>query len=310
MKRFLLAGSLACLPLAASAWDAAGHMLVGQIAWEHTRPAAREKVSALVATLENTYNEGQAYNFITASCWMDDMRSKKGYAWSKWHYVDMAFTPSGAPCTIPPEGPHIVWAIDENLKTLRAAASTPAQMAEALAMLMHFTGDLHQPLHATEWNDRGGNGYLIHGIPFTDLFPGSVPNLHSFWDKAFRYDGRDGANVQLWQSPQIADRPKAAGEGVIAAEAAKITTAFPVESLPQLARPNTAANWACETHEIGCLAAYPLGPHPGNSAVIELQPEFVHRAGQIAQMRVALAGYRLAAVLNEVFAPEAPAASK
>ncbi|MGB8168965.1 MAG: S1/P1 nuclease [Chthoniobacteraceae bacterium] len=310
MKRLLAAGSLAFIPLVASAWDAAGHMLVGQIAWEHTRPAAREKVSALAATLENTFNEGQPYNFVTASCWMDDMRGKKGYAWSKWHYVDIAFTPSGAPCAIPDEGPHVVWAIDENLKTLRDAAATPAQLAEALAMLMHFTGDLHQPLHATDWNDRGGNGYLIHGIPFTDLFPGSVPNLHSFWDKAFRYDGRDGVNVQLWESPRIADRPKAPGEGVIAEQAAKIMAAFRPGSLPQLARHNTAANWACETHEVGCLAAYPLGPHPSDHEVIDLKPEFVQRAGQIAQMRVALAGYRLAAVLNEVFAPEAPAASR
>ena len=279
-------------------------MLVDQIAWEHTRPAAREKVSALVATLENTFNEGHAYNFITAGCWMDDMRSKKGYAWSKWHYVDLAFTPSGAPCSIPTEGPHVVWAIDANLQTLRDPAATPAQRAEAVAMLMHFVGDIHQPLHATDWNDRGGNGYLIHGVPFTDLFPGSVPNLHSFWDKAFRFEGRAGAIMQLWQSPPLAGRPKAPGEGVIAEHAGKIMAAFRPESLPELARPATAAHWAGESHGVGCLAAYPLGPHPSDHEVIELQPDFVHRAGQVAQVRVALAGYRLARVLNEVFAPE------
>lgn len=310
MRRVVLAALLALAPWPASAWDAAGHMLVGQIAWEHSKPAVREKVSALVATLENTYNQGQAYHFVTASCWMDDMRSKKGYAWSKWHYVDMPFTPSGAPSFLPAEGPHIVWAIDENLKTLRDPASTPAQMTEAVAMLMHFVGDIHQPLHTTDWNDRGGNGYLIHGIPFSDLFPGSVPNLHAFWDKAFRYDGRDGANVQVWESPQVADRPKAAGEGVIAEEAAKIMAAFRPGTLPELARANTAASWAFESHSIGCLAAYPLGPHPSDHEVVELKPDFVRRSGQIAQLRVALAGYRLATVLNEVFAPENAAATK
>ena len=41
MKRLIFAAALAMLPLGASAWDAAGHMLVGQIAWEHTKPAAR-----------------------------------------------------------------------------------------------------------------------------------------------------------------------------------------------------------------------------------------------------------------------------
>ncbi len=280
-------------------------MLVGQIAWEHTRPAAREKVSALVATLENAFNDGQSYNFITASCWMDDMRSKKGYAWSKWHYVDLPYTPSGAPCVIPAEGPHVVWAIEKNLQTLRDPAASAAQAAEAVGMLMHFVGDLHQPLHATDWNDRGGNGYLIHGVPFTDLFPGTVANLHAFWDKAFRFDGRDGAIVQLWQSPPIAGRPKAAGEGVIAEVAAKIIAAFPAESIAELARPAVAAQWAGESHGIGCLAAYPPGPHPGNHEVVALAPEFVHRAGQVAQLRVAIAGYRLARLLNELFAPEA-----
>ena len=280
-------------------------MLVDQIAWAHTLPVAREKVSALVATLENTFNEGQPYNFITAGCWMDDMRSKKGYAWSKWHYVDLAYTPSGAPCVIPTEGPHVVWAIDEKLKTLRNPAATPAQAAEAVAMLLHFVGDIHQPLHATEWGDRGGNGYLIHGVPFSDLFPGSVPNLHSFWDKAFRFDGREGAILELWRSPKIAERPKAAGEGVIAEEAGKIMAAFRPETLAELARPASAAHWAGESHGVGCLAAYPLGPHPSNAEVIELQPDFVQRAGQVAQLRVALAGYRLARLLNELFAPDA-----
>jgi hypothetical protein len=303
LKRALFAAGLAFLPLAAGAWDAAGHMLVDQIAWEGTKPAAREKVTALVADLENTYNGGQPYNFVTAACWMDDMRSKKGYAWGAWHFVDIAFTPSGAPCSIPPEGPHIVWAIEENLKTLRDSASTNAQRTEALAMLLHFVGDIHQPLHATDWNDRGGNSFLIHGVPFTDLFPGSVPNLHSFWDKAFRFDGRKGANVELWVSPKVGARPKAPGEGVIAAEAAKIMAAFRQGSLPQLNRPYTPAAWAFETHEAGCLAAYPLGPHPSDHEVVTLQPDFVHRAGQVAQLRIALAGYRLAQVLNELFAP-------
>ncbi len=289
----------------ALAWDAAGHMLVDEIAWEQTKPAARAKVSALVATLETTYNEGQAYNFITAGCWMDDMRAKKGYEWSKWHYVDAPYTPSGAPFTIPAEGPHIVWAIEQNLATLRNPASTPAEQSLAVAMLMHFVGDIHQPLHATDWNDRGGNGFLIAGVTFTDLVSRSAPNLHTLWDKGFRFTGRDGANIELWQSPGIAARPKAAGEGVIATEAAKIIAAFPSAGLPELAGPQSAAMWARESHTIGCLAGYPLGPHPSDHEVVTLAPEFISRTGQIAQMRVAAAGYRLAALLNDLFASDA-----
>jgi hypothetical protein len=236
---------------------------------------------------------------------MDDMRAKKGYAWGPLHYVDIAFTPSGSPCAIPMGEPNVVTAIEDDLKTLRDPASTPEQQTEALAMLMHFVGDIHQPLHATDWNDRGGNSFLIRGVPFTDLFPKSVPNLHTLWDKAFRFDGRDGTIVELWTGPAVADRPTAPGEGVIAEQAAKLMAAFRPGSLPELARPNTPAQWACETHTVGCLAAYPLGPHPSDHEVVTLEPEFVRRAGQVGQQRVALAGYRLAAVLNELFAPEA-----
>ncbi|MDB6150413.1 MAG: nuclease [Chthoniobacter sp.] len=310
MKARCLFGLLALTPLIASAWDAAGHMLVGQIAWEQTEPAAREKVEALVATLENTYNERQPYNFVTAGCWMDDMRSKKAYAWSKWHYVTIPFTPSGSPCPIPAEGPHVVWAIHESLKILRNPSAPAAEAAQALGMLIHFIGDLHQPLHATDRGDRGGNGFLIAGVPFTDLWPGTVANLHAFWDKAFRFDRGEGRIVESWASPALPDRPKKSGEGIIAEQARKIIAAFPVESLPQLNEVLTAEGWTRESHTIGCLAGYPVGPQPTNAEVVTLTPDFAHHAGQIAQLRVALAGYRLARLLNRTFAPDAVATPK
>jgi hypothetical protein len=276
-------------------------MLVGQVAWEKLTPAAREQTSALIKTLEKTYNEGNEYNFITAGCWMDDMRSKPGYAWSKWHYVTIPWTPSGSPCDIPAEGPHIVWAIDENLKTLRDPAATPEQRALALAMLIHFVGDLHQPLHATDRGDRGGNGFLIHGVPFTDLFPGTVANLHAFWDKAYGFDRGGTKIVATWLVPPIAERPRAPGEGIIAEQAAKIAAAYPAEAQWQLDAPATAAAWARESHLVGCLAGYPPGPQPSNAEIVELSPDFVERATQIGQQRIALAGYRLANLLNELF---------
>jgi hypothetical protein len=311
MKRLFLAACVALVPFTAPAWDAAGHMLVGEIAWQNLKPTARARVSELVKPLETTYNEKQTYNFVTATCWMDDMKGlKKGYLWGKWHYVDIAYTPSGSPCPIPTEGENIVWAIGENLKTLRNSAAKPEEQTQAMAMLIHFVGDIHQPLHAADWNDRGGNDFLIAGVPFTDLFPHSAANLHTLWDKGFRFDAKDNTIVELWQSPKIPDRPKAPGEGIIGEQAKKIMEAFPAESLIELKRPNNAEQWACESHTIACLFTYPVGPHPTNAEVIKLPPDYIHRAGQILQVRVALAGYRLAQVLNELYAPEsAPAAA-
>ena len=76
-RRILLA---VALPVVAHAWDPAGHMLVDQIAWTQLKPAARTRATDIARTIENTYNNAQPYNFVTAGAWMDDMRSKKGQA--------------------------------------------------------------------------------------------------------------------------------------------------------------------------------------------------------------------------------------
>jgi len=301
MPRITIIAALAIAPVSASAWDPAGHMLIGQIAWEQTTPEVRARVGYLAKSLENTYNENQPYNFVTAGCWMDDMRSKKGYAWSKWHYVNIDWTADGAAFELP-EPPHVVWALAESLKILKAPEVTPQKSAEALAMVMHFVGDIHQPLHATERNDRGGNGVLIHGVPFTDLWPGTVPNLHAFWDKAFRFDKGDGKIVELWQCPLTTDRPKAVGEGVIAEEAAKIATKFSAASLKEEIPQMDPIEWTRESHTVGCTDGYPAGFEPSDHHVVELSPEFAAKSRAIASRRIALAGYRLARVLNDALA--------
>ena len=125
-------------------------MLVGQIAWELSSPQVRSHVDEMVATLDSRYNDGQPYNFTTVSCWMDDLRAlpKKEYPWSAWHYVDSEKTDDGKDFKLPAP-PHIVWAIEENLKTLRNKQSPADERAKALGMLFHWVGDIHQPLHAT-----------------------------------------------------------------------------------------------------------------------------------------------------------------
>ncbi len=293
-------------PAAAMAWDSAGHMLVDRVAWEQMKPEARERVGVLVQVLENTFNDKQAYSFVTSGCWMDDMRSKKGYAWSKWHYIDLPWTPDGVAFEVP-EPPHVLSAIDEAIATVKAPGTSDDKASEALAILVHLVGDVHQPMHATDRGDRGGNGVIIHGISFSDLWSGSVPNLHAFWDKCFRFDAVEGKSVELWVAPATADRPKTADEGVIAVQAAAIMARFPASTLgAEIAKP-TAADWARESHQIGCVSGYPSSFEPSDTHAVELTPEFVAKAHEIAGRRIALAGYRLAKLLNEILAPSAPA---
>ena len=300
MKKTLLTILLAATT--AHAWDAGGHMLVGQIAWELCPSETRRAVDAMVATLDNQFNGSQPYNFVTVSCWMDDLRSlpKKDYPWSTWHYVDSEKTDDGSKFKIPAP-PHLVWAIEENLKTLRNKQAPADERAKALGMLFHWIGDLHQPLHTTTWNDRGGNGYLISGVHFSDLMPGMVANLHTYWDKSFRFDVREGTVVELWAVPKPGERPKTGGEGIIAEEAKELMKRFPRATLTELAQPGNAEAWARESHLIGCKSAYPPGPHPDNTEAPKISPEFAHATYDIAGRRIVVAGYRMAALLAELF---------
>ncbi len=289
----------------ARAWDAGGHMLTAEIAWQRLRPEVRAKVSALVGKLPNEYNAGQPYNFVTAPAWMDDMRSMPNYPWGKLHYVTLEFTASGTPITIPPP-PHILSGIDDCLAALKAPATAEDRRVEALGMLVHFVGDIHQPLHATDWaGDRGGNAYLIMGIPFSDLMPKMIANLHTFWDKAYRFDTKAGKPAEVWRCPDVKDRPKAAGQGVIAEQARELMLRFPEASFYQLAEKGGAVAWARESHLIGCLAAYPQRPYPAADEPVALSTEFIGKAHEIAGQRVTLAGYRLGNLLNEIFAAPA-----
>ena len=299
--RTSLAAALA-VAATAHAWDPAGHMLVDQIAWAETTPAVRARVQELAAKLENTYNEKQPYNFITIGCWMDDMRSKKDYAWSKWHYVNAPWTADGVTFTVP-EPPHVIWAIDESLKTLKAADTAPDKVAEALAMIMHFVADIHQPMHATERGDRGGNGVFITGVPFSDLWPGTKANLHAFWDKAFRFDKEGEKIVELWKCPITRDRPVNAEDGIIAERAAKIMAAFPKAGLTSEIEKMDPVEWARESHRRGCLSGYPADFQPSDHHVVVLTSEFSAKSREIAERMIALGGYRLARLLNEALAP-------
>ena len=297
MNRALLAATC-ILTTTARAWDPAGHMLVGQIAWEFMTPAARAKAAELVAKIDGKFNGGQPYHFVTVGCWMDDLRSlpKKDYPWSKWHYVDAEKTADGTAFKLP-EPPHVVSAINGALGILKDSTATTEKRAEALGQLIHWVGDVHQPLHATTWNnDRGGNSYLIYGVPFSDLFPGQTSNLHSYWDKAFRFDAAEGKIIEAWKS---ADRPKAPGEGTIAERAKELIAALPVAELDELKLPQNAEAWARESHIIGCTKAYPPGDHPTDIEVRKLDPEWVKTTRKLAEQRIVIAGHRLAMMLNE-----------
>jgi hypothetical protein len=106
-----------------------------------------------------------------------------------WHYVDIPLgtTRREVEKFCDPKEGCVTRAITDELAVLRSAESNPKDRADALRFLIHFVGDLHQPLHAATNNDEGGN---CVPVAFFDTLPqmrnpqteSYAPNLHGVWD--------------------------------------------------------------------------------------------------------------------------------
>lgn len=167
--------SVAVVLLAASgplfAWGAMGHRLIGQLAEEELTPVAREQVARLLAPEPVPTLAGVA-------SWADELRDNDpglGRRTTKWHYVnvdepactyDAASDCAGDAC--------VVGAIATQTAILGDRRRSDTERREALKFVVHFIGDVHQPLHAST-RGKGGNEQQVR-------FDGRGTNLHSLWD--------------------------------------------------------------------------------------------------------------------------------
>lgn len=187
MIRTLSAALLALVAASpANAYWEYGHQTIAQIAYANVTPRTKAAVRRILATqalLETP--ECPAGTIEDASVWADCVKplknaagkSRFGYAYS-WHYQDADVC---APFDLTPsckDGNCVSVQIERDVKLLRDRATSPKDRVQALVFLIHFVGDLHQPLHAGDRNDKGGNDlkadYGIYGPPKF--------NLHSIWD--------------------------------------------------------------------------------------------------------------------------------
>jgi hypothetical protein len=172
----LLALAVAALPdRPLNAWGASGHRVVARIAWERMTPAARSRANDLLES-------GGADAFIAAATWADEVRSARPETYN-WHFVDIrvpfdTYVPA-RDCPPTDRGDCVIAALARLRTTVVDAARPAAERTEALKFIIHFVGDLHQPLHATDNNDRGGNDVRVFPLRAED---GRNTNLHAVWD--------------------------------------------------------------------------------------------------------------------------------
>jgi hypothetical protein len=286
----------------AFAWNSFGHMTVAAIAYGHLTPASKARVAQLLKLNPNyadwiadvPESDRDEIAFLKAATWPDYIKSAQGYQddgeqpkGSKasqnigyddklmhryWHYIDLPFSPDNTPL-IQPQSPNAKTQIDTFRKTLADTHAADALKSYDLVWLLHLVGDVHQPLHATSrftqdqpQGDRGGNAVALCEQPCRN-------ELHAFWDdvlgtetdpnKAATYAGKVSAPAQ--SKAAISDESK----------------------------------WINESFEVAKKSVYvdPIGVGVGVGPYA-LDKSYRTTARNVAKKRVALAGVRLANLIN------------
>jgi hypothetical protein len=258
-------------------------MLVATIAQTELKPRARAECDRLLAIGGDARNA----DFVTTSPWADDIRGQRRET-GPWHYIDYYFRSDNKPAINKPDAENVVWAIQKFSAILKDRAKPDAERSEALRFLIHFVGDIHQPLHATsrETDDRpkgdqGGNAFRIVAPAAFSGMSRPPRNLHAFWDFG-------GGLFHGEPRPLSAD-----SRARIDALASSLVKQYPQRSL-RAARDLNPEHWAQESFELAKTVVYNLQENTTPTDA------YVKQAQAVSGQRITLAGYRLARLLNEL----------
>lgn len=159
------------LPLQVSAWGMLGHRIVGQIAEGHLSAKARKGVRSVLGT----------ESLAMASNWADFIKSDTTYKYiDSWHYVNI---PGGLDkqgvfnFLATDKEPNVYNKISDMIAILRDKKSTDKEKLMAMRLLVHFVGDVNQPMHTARKEDLGGNKVVVNWF-------GEKSNLHRIWDSS------------------------------------------------------------------------------------------------------------------------------
>jgi hypothetical protein len=287
-------------------WNGAGHMTVAGVAYNNLSDSTRQRVNSLMrqhpdftrlrqrAGVPQSHPDFGRRLFMQFATWPDVIKSDARFfedgatpttlgagfpsmeRHRGWHFIDTPFSTDGTQTAPPPE-PNAITELPRLISEIGNASVPRNLQAYDLAWLVHLTGDVHQPLHsATRFTskhgppegDRGGNAFTIR------LSQSELTNLHSFWDALL--------------STSI-------NAPVVKGVATSISNEFPAESPAN----TTPSDWAQQSFEAAQQTAYSIGPDGTGDPTPRVTQTYRQSARRVARERGALAGYRLAAVLNE-----------
>jgi hypothetical protein len=244
------------VPAPAQAWGPQGHEIVALIAMAELTPPARSQVARLL---------GGPAMMVHDSNWADEVRDQRRNT-AAWHYVDIPLAAPGYDARRDcPDQDCVVAQIENDLRVLSNPRLSDAVRGEALRFLIHFVADVHQPLHAEDHDDRGGNQVRV-------MIGRYRANLHRVWDsevvEALGSDAGRTANAIERSITQTQRKSWSSG---------------------------APAQWANEAHAVARDQIYP--PLAGRREV-RLPRDYAFRQAPVTRQLLAKAGVRLSFLLN------------
>ena len=306
---FLLIVNLVFVSSAFS-WDDAGHKLTAYIAWEQMTPQARERaIKILLSAPEDSHLSvfyvqdsrsvaaKQRELFMIASTWADIVRDREfknryaKYHKGDWHYADTFWRITDGKVDVlkdfaEPKGKAVdqLFAFD---KALRDAAISDSEKAIALAWVLHLAGDIHQPLHTsarvTQYDPKGDQGGNRFSLSPEDAKGDDRLNLHWFWDSiVMRNIARQNDACDTDYLPPIAQA---------------MMKKYPAAKMQNRLKTGKFDDWQQEGFQITSTKLYPESLKFG----IAPPDKYKKMAFEIAEEQIALAGYRMGAMFNQIF---------
>ena len=273
----LLALLLLAVPVLA--WSPLGHRLVGELAARQLNPAARAEVARLLAGEADPSLGGVA-------SWADQLRytdPARFRATSRWHYINA----KGGGCDFDlardcPDGNCVVSAIEAQRAILADRSQPLAARRDALKFVVHLVGDVHQPMHAGNRTDAGGNRYQVSLR--TDIPP------EDYARKDY-VDGVMGTNLHsVWDYYVLASR------GLDAERYAQLLAR-------QVPLPKADASTPLDWAEASCRMIEPEHLYPSGH---KLDARYLARMRPLAERRVREAAGHLAELLNQTLGQTSP----
>jgi hypothetical protein len=248
------------------AWGDQGHKVICEIAMRLVQPNTRAEIQKLIS------NDDQFDSFSDACTWPDHPRQR-----ASEHFLNLPRDSAGLSSeTCPGVSACVVTAIKKDFEVLSSNSASQAQKLASLKFLGHWVGDIHQPLHVSFEDDRGGNNVLVTGE--------CGSNLHSAWDTCLVL--------------------KAVGEdaGEAATELLKSITPAKIESWTH----SNPMDWANESFAIAeqaqtkyCIRQGASCDHP--SGKVKIDAAYVAANTPIVKEQLQKAGVRLAHLLDTTF---------